>query len=708
VNSPEKPQPARRKTPGPIRRLGGAIGVVGLPSFLWYALYRVQLRSGWLRSCVPARSWEQVLAGTRWTGRGWKGSDQPPFLFGDPRLLGATLDGAFPALKNHLRREIDCVRTGRFALWADSFHDLGFPPEWNRNPLTGRGQPADAHWTRISERATGDVKGLWELSRFSFAFPLVRWYALTADPQAPELFWRLLDSWLAANPPQQGGQWLSAQEAGLRAMACLFALRAFSTPEGRADGRSARLVAVLGEHARRITATLAYARAQNNNHLIAEAAALFIVGMQCPRLSGAERWQRTGRDLLVGASAQFFADGGYIQHSHNYHRLALQLLLLSSRLAELAGAPLPAVVADRMRASLRMLLPLVDPTNGRVPNFGHNDGALFLPLSMCAYEDYRPLVQSLSLWLDQRRVYRPGPWDEEAVWLLGGDVLKTPQPEDGSFAGGRSFPNAGLFLLRGNHSRVWIRCAHFQSRPAHADQLHVDLWLQGENIACDAGSFLYSGAPPWENPFTHAALHNTVTVDGFDQMARSGRFRWESLAQGTPIGKDGGFWLGSHDGYRAIGVEHRRRVELSGEDNWIVSDELSGSGTHTVRLHWLTPDYPWKWDASARRADLSPNLPDVLDREGGSDAGMVKSLRLRTPAGDVSLQIWSNRTAQWTIYRAGKPADRGEDEQAGPIPPDIRGWRSLRYASKTPALSVAVSMQGDLPLRFVSVWRLSK
>ncbi len=42
------------------------------------------------------------------------------------------------------------------------------------NPLTGRRIVADKHWTEVEEQAAGDIKGIWELSRFNLAFRLVR------------------------------------------------------------------------------------------------------------------------------------------------------------------------------------------------------------------------------------------------------------------------------------------------------------------------------------------------------------------------------------------------------------------------------------------------------------------------------------------------------------------------------------------------------
>ena len=56
------------------------------------------------------------------------------------------------------------------------------------------------------------------------------------------------------------------------------------------------------------------------------------------------------------------------------------------------------------------------------------------------------------------------------------------------------------------------------------DQLHFDLWWHGLNITQDAGIYLYNGEPPWDNPLVSTRVHNTITVDGLDQMTRGGRF----------------------------------------------------------------------------------------------------------------------------------------------------------------------------------------
>ncbi|MBN2085574.1 MAG: alginate lyase family protein [Anaerolineales bacterium] len=680
------------------------LGIIGIRPAIWYALYRLQLAGRIARLRTPAGSWDEYFRSRIEKKPVGDPQHQPRFFFDDPRALGEILKRVATGAEFLAKEELEKNLKGSFRLWEDAWHDYGVPPAWNRNPLTGRDLSADRHWTEIDENASGEVKGVWELSRFAVAFRLVRCYALTGDERAPELFWQLVESWMAANPLNCGPQWVSAQEVALRAMAWVFALRGFAGSPATSAERAGRLIGALDAHARRIEATTAYARAQNNNHLISEAAGLFTIGVMFPGLPRAGKWRDQGIRLLAESTAQFYPDGGYIQHSHNYHRLALQLYIWVMRLAELNGLFFPEGMRWGVNRSFDLLRTQTDRQTGRLPNFGHNDGALFLPLNTCACEDYRPLLQMLSLVIERKKIFRDGPWDEDTVWLfgprsIGGTNRKHPR---GVKFEPRPFfaPCAGLYILGGDESQAVIRCVQFRSRPAHADQLHVDLWWRGENIAIDAGSYLYSGEPPWRNSLSHAGVHNNVTVDGQDQMRRSGRFLWTHAAQGVVGTPDVGAWSGSHDGYRRLGVLHNRLVERADEDVWIVTDELAGKGSHSVRLQWLIADYPWEWGFLEENPVLEKLIGEktALWKEK-SIAGLI----LHTPAGGISLRIWSSRNAKWNLYRAGKKV-YGEDGAGKTVAPEIRGWRSLRYASKSPALSLAGIAEGELPIRFVSVW----
>jgi hypothetical protein len=136
------------------------------------------------------------------------------------------------------------------------------------------------------------------------------------------------------------------------------------------------------------------------------------------------------------------------------------------------------------------------------------------------------------------------------------------------------------------------------------------------------------------------------------------------------------------------------------DDVFIVTDDLIGQGKHSVRLHWLIPDYPL--EPQAKEADTAFKTM-MADRIPESQQKTSGGWRFRTPAGDFSLRVFSNRDSQWNIYRVGELAF-GPAEEKSPVPSEVRGWRSLRYASKSSALSLVGIAEGELPIRFISVW----
>jgi asparagine synthase (glutamine-hydrolysing) len=220
-----------------------------------------------------------------------------------------------------------------------------------------------------------------------------------------------------------------------------------------------------------------------------------------------------------------------------------------------------------------------------------------------------------------------------------------------------------------------IRCAHYRDRPRHADQLHLDLWWQGVNIACDAGTYLYNGEPPWDNGLAGTGVHNTVAVDGQDQMMRAGRFLWLDWAQGQvrrPADPPDGllaYWEGEHDGYRSLSdpITHRRAVARLGDEAWLVVDDLVGEGKHAFCLHWLLADLPYRLD--------------------GADCRLI----LTTDQGAFGIQVmaWPEAVPGFSLVRAD--------------PTSVRGWQSRYYGQRDPALSLRVEMRSGAPARFVTL-----
>lgn len=626
----------------------------GLGWLTFRVRYAVRMRSGLLRRQIPAYAWTERPLQT-WLKpsvpsapdayAAWRKAQSERFFF-------ETLLPSSQAAVD----EAEALLAGQWRYFEHLSFDMGFPPDWHVNPLTGQRAPADRHWSQISDFDHGDIKFIWEPSRFAAAYLLVRAYAVSRDERYPEAFWHLVEDWARQNPPNQGPNWKCGQETALRVMALCWGLYGFAASPHTTPERTALLATLIAAQAERIDRNIAFARSLKNNHAISEAVGLWTVGLLFPEFKQSEHWRQVGQRVLEQEiQRQIYADGSYVQHSMNYHRLMLHDVLWAGRLGEINGQRLPDTLYRAANRALTFLYQVTDPESGGVPNCGGNDGALILPLNTCDYLDFRPVLQAVHYWLHGERLFPPGPWDEDVTWLFGRAALPPP-PAPAAPPAPLSAAEGGYYTLRGKQSWLMVRCAHYRDRPAHADQLHVDLWWQGKNITLDPGSYLYNGPAPWANGLAAAAVHNTVTVDAQDPMTRAGRFLWLDWAQGRVLYQQQtesgelAYWEGTHTGYERLNppVTHRRGIVHLGSDRWLVLDALHSSGEHTYTLHWLL-------------ADHLPYTPQT-----GSISGTgVNSLVCADPTG-------------------------------------IRGWHSPYYGMKEPARSITLTERG----RSVCFWTL--
>jgi len=671
-----------------IRRSWRAASELGLGALTSYAGYRLGMAAGWFHLLTPEGAWASWPLG-RLLERGIPAEPLAYAVFRARRERPLFLLGTLRAKDRHTsataRRAAEAVLRGRFPFGGGQEIRLGFPPkDWSAVPGGGEGAPIhnDLHWTGYDLGRLGlDARLAWEASRLGWVFPLARAFYDTGDRRYAEGFWTLWESWSSGNPPNRGLQWTSAQEVALRLLTLVVAFHILAPAWGKRPERAAELARAIWLHARRIPPTLSYARAQGNNHLLSEAAGLYTAGVLFPEARGSSEWRRRGRSLfLEGVRRQIFADGGYIQHSANYHRLAIQLGLWVARLSQVNDEPLPSEAIDSLGWSTLALAALVDPQTGNAARFGPDDGSNLFPLGGSA-GDFRPTLQAAARLFLQRPLYGPGPWDECGAWLgLGSRVAITSPGRRAKQAPAETpvaLPIAGMHRLAGVDTWGLLRAAHFTSRPGHSDQLHVDLWWRGVNIALDPGSYLYHAPTPWDGGLAEAALHNTVTMDGADPMERAGPFLWLRWSQARLLGRwaspDGAIEIVTAEQNILGGVVHRRTLARAGEAHWLVVDDWLGPGTHRLTLGWNIPDGPWRV------------------------AGRL--VRLKSGPGAMSLAVEGGDLA---VYRAGELVGGTAVAQA----PAAWGWFAPGYGRLGPCLRVVATRQGSLPARFISRWSL--
>lgn len=587
------------------------------------------------------------------------------------------------------KAEAKRILSGEFTWFSRHRFQVGFPPEWHRDPFSGAALSAEQHWSDIPTTGQPDIKLVWELGRFGFAYPLARAYAGTGEERFAEGFWSLHENWMAKNPPNRGPHWMCGQEASFRVMALCFAAECVKDSPSSTPARTAALTQLMAATGERIEGHIAYALSQKNNHGLSEAAGLFTIGLLFPELHAAKRWRAKGQRLLEEQIPRLiYDDGSFVQHSINYHRLMLDVMSWAIHLGEVFDHPLSEGTKERVCIAAKFLARCVDPETGLAPNLGHNDGALVLPLASAEYRDLRPSLQ-LSLYVcDRKRLLGEfGSHDEPAVWFFGRQAVEPSAGESAKEIPKQSWEarDGGYYMLQGKDLRALVRCARFKDRPAHADQLHLDLWWRGVNLTIDAGTFQYNGAAPWQNALASAMVHNTVNIDSKEPMTLAGTFLWLDWDQGrdisfrhSPRGAVDCF-EGNRAGYERMGVRHRRAVVRCGESTYVVVDDVSATGAdrdHAVRLQWLLADLPWTMETPA-------------------------FMRLVTPQGPVHVRWACNVESRASLVRAGKAIHSVASSDTNIE--EVRGWRSLYYADREPALSLALEANGRV-IRFVTVF----
>jgi len=600
--------------------------------------YRLGLRIGWYKKSSNAKLPEGVIP------------DLNLFNPNDPHQLRSIIkETGFKQLIS----KADLITHGQFEQFGDGPCPINLEP-----PST------DIHWCSLEQNlldlpADLDIKVIWEPARFGWALILARAYHLTRDERYLDSFLSLGLRFSTSNPVDYGPNWLSGQEVGIRLINVLMAsvlFRSVLSPEDL-DWLSDFIFS----HAERILKTTSYGRSQNNNHYLVESVALLSAAKALPDCKKAKKWYKVGiRGVRWCLDHQFHPDGEYVQHSTNYHRLAIQILSWAA-IIDPDIKVLPQ--AAQIKHALQWYRERIDEHSGGIPNLGANDGALIFEFDQGGFFDHRGPLQ-LGLAVFNAGKLRPGVWDESLAWLN-----QLPSEEDLT-------PLEDPTILRTQRSWGMVRAIRHTDRPSHSDHLHFDLWWKGLNICIDPGTYSYNLPAPWNNALTGSGYHNTITVNGADQMRKASKFLYLDWNDSWVVNTLPNTIFTSTNCWEKFHIQHSRRITVANNVNWEIFDTINKSasyGNDYVELHWNFPNFTWI----------------LFESEGSYE------LSFRSPVGKFSVSI-----------RVNIPADGIKLVSAGVVlhgslpTASTEGWVSKTYLHKEPCLSFTIRIpliaQGEI------------
>jgi hypothetical protein len=521
----------------------------------------------------------------------------PQFFFSPQQVPGlvALLRQRMPHEANDIVCRAEKICAHRFDLLGYENLDYGLKIDWHLDRVHGKGAPQKPWYSirYLDFDEVGDAKVTWELNRHQHLVTLAKAYAISGEERfTKELIAQFYD-WTEQNPYPMGVNWTSSLEVAFRTLSWLWVkhlLAGAQLPRFAADLRQA--LALSGRHIERYLSTYF----SPNTHLLGEGVALFFLGVLCPELSSARKWQRLGwRIVLEESKSQVLADGMHFEQSAYYHVYALDFFLHAIVLASRNDIPVPQHLENTLLKMLDALFHISQA--GVTVRFGDDDGGrVFHGRRNRTEHLLDPLATGAVLFGRGDFKRAAGGLRDETVWLLGAEGVERFDQIENAAAEARSIAlrDSGLYVMASAEpepSQLVIDAGPQGVHGAghgHADALSIQLAQSGQALLIDPGTGEYVGPNGARISFRVTAAHNTVQVDGLSQSVPNGPFSWKRLTNTTVQrwveGRKFILFAGSHDGYDP--VVHRRWVFHRKGDFWLVRDVIEGAGQHRIAIRW--------------------------------------------------------------------------------------------------------------------------
>ncbi len=333
------------------------------------------------------------------------------------------------------------------------------------------------------------------------------------------------------------------------------------------------------------------------NHRTLELYSLFIASLALPSLDkNGELLQFSVNQLHENLLTDIQPDGVHREQSTHYHLIVLRSFLGVMENSRKFALNLPKGFAEQVEKACEFALHLHRP-DGEIPALSDSDTGSYLDLLELA-----GLI-----------------FNRKDFLFVGTKGEKGTPPNEKNI----SFETAGYYIQRSD----WTIDAKFlifdcgrlgDGGHGHYDLLDVEISANGNPLIVDTGRFTYSeeGATNWRHFFKGTAAHNTVCVDGKDQI---------SYRRGKPKGEISCGRLIERLSFEKLDILcgeaispnydtiHTRRIFFFNNKYWLIWDNLKGETTRKFDLRFhLTPEawnHVWIKDSVVFAPNLSLVFP---------------------------------------------------------------------------------------------------
>ncbi|GAB1257162.1 alginate lyase family protein [Aurantivibrio plasticivorans] len=509
--------------------------------------------------------------------------------------------------KTSLLDRANSISEGKLSFFDLKNADFGQPINWHLDHSAGRVAPV-RHCLFVDYRdfeTNGDCKMVWEPNRHHHLVVLARAWRVSGNRRYLTAIQEQLESWFDQNPIGKGMNWKSPLELGVRLINWVWVYDLCDATKNFSVEFRSRWLNSIFYHIRDVASKFSEGSSANN-HLVGEAAGVYIAASYFTLFAESDAWRNRAFDILEREiTAQTYPDGCTREHALGYQFFVIQFYLFSSIVADKVGHPFSSGYHATLK-SLINFVALIARGGDQLPLFGDADDGYVLDLGDSQHSVSALMAWAAQYYKDEQWPLVPSQQHESSLWLFGA------HPRAGSVISSRlesiAFNESGYYLLQsgdrqlGNGASVLVDCADlgYQSIAAHghADALSFTLRLNGTDVFVDPGTYDYFSYPDWRHYFRKTKAHNAVEIDGLDQSTILGPFMWGDHAQAEcevwNVDNNCTQFVGSHTGYHRLAdpVTHKRSIVLASHDNLLsITDEFSAEASHQVRSYFHLSEY---------------------------------------------------------------------------------------------------------------------
>lgn len=542
----------------------------------------------------------------------------------DRRQMLKVFQDRFPHYLPQIIQNANSILRWEIPIFGKIFHYQNHI-EWHKDPISQKEWPK-IHWSKISVvdgNEKLDAKWIWELNRHQFLLAPAIAYWATEDERYAQFILNLLLSWVEQNPPSIGINWLESLEIATRLVVWIWVLELLRGAKCLHEEVLLNLLDSLMQQASHVARYLSF-YISPNTHLTGEALGLFLVGSMYPEYLLANDWSALSQKILEDeVTNQFGDDAVHSELSTYYHCYSVDYYLQFLLLANKQGREVRKTVPDQLEKMLYFLMHISRP-DGTLPMLGDDDGGRALPLSSDHYNSATKLLGIGALLFQRSDLKKQSMKSfEDAVWLFGSrfEAVETTVNEHESEKKYNFFQDANYMTYR----TTWDKDAHYalfdagrmgflSAGHSHADYLHFELAAHGFPVLVDRGTYSYKERL-WRNYARGTSAHNSVCIDGKNQVPFYGSFSWKKIP-GPGRGKllcGPSFAVMESEQTCYKDIRHKRSLMFFGSDVIVCRDSFKAKNTH--QYEYFLQLFPGVSVSAA--GDISYNLlvsSDVLVR----------------------------------------------------------------------------------------------